>query len=184
MVEHLLDIGGFRSWALGNLVDNANRGLFAEWLVGKALDSIGQGEARAEWDSFDLRYGDVAIEVKTSGLSQTWNRRSRSTPRFDICPRKSAWDAATDKWERFDRPRRIADVFVFCLHEAVPATNENVVDPAWWTFWVIPTQNLNDQLGPQKTVGVSTLNRLTAPVGWSELRAAIDRCGEEAPRRT
>ena len=64
---------------------------------------------------------------------------------------------------------------MFCLHEAEPATNENVCDPAGWRFWVIPTRQLDDRLGAQKTVGVSTLDRLAPPVGWSGLRSAVDR---------
>ena len=177
MVDRPLDIGGFRKWALGNLVDNTTRGWFAEWLVGKALGVIGDGDTRVEWDSVDLRYGDIKIEVKASGLSQSWNRQNRSTPNFRIPLRKMAWDAATDTWESFDPPRRVADVYVFCLHHAVPATNENVADPARWTFWVIPTERLDDRLGAQQTVRVSTLDSLAAPVGWSELRDAIDLWG-------
>lgn len=175
MVNHSLDIGGFRSWALGNLVDNANRGLFAEWLVGEALDIIYEGSERLSGDSYDLRYGDARIEVKTSGVSQTWNPQRRSTPRFNIATRKASWDAATGLWKSFDAPKRTADVYVFCLHKAKPATNENVAEPACWRFWVIPTRVLDDQLGPQKTVGVTTLDRLTSPVGWSRVRSAVDR---------
>ena len=59
MADHPLDVGGFRDWALGNLVDNAARGWFAEWLVAKALGVIGDGDTRAEWDSVDLRYKDL-----------------------------------------------------------------------------------------------------------------------------
>lgn len=73
-----LGIGNFQRWALGDLVDNANRGVFAEWLVGQALDAIDAGEARREWTAFDLRYGEIKVEVKTTGLSQTWNRYERS----------------------------------------------------------------------------------------------------------
>ena len=29
-----LDLGGFRQWATGNLVENRSRGIFAEWLGG------------------------------------------------------------------------------------------------------------------------------------------------------
>ena len=79
----------------------------------------------------------------------------------------------------FDPPARPAQLYVFCLHEPVPATNENVHDPACWRFWVIPTQTLNEELGSQKTVGLRTLGRLTEPVGsvgWTELRSEVDRC--------
>ncbi|MYB43834.1 MAG: hypothetical protein F4X74_02680 [Acidimicrobiia bacterium] len=178
MVDSPLDTGGFRNWALGNLVDNTTRGWFAEWLVGRALGVIGDCDTRVEWDSVDLRYGNLKIEVKASGLSQSWSPENRSTPNFRIPRRKTAWDAATDTWESFDPARRVAEVYVFCLHQAVPATNENVADPACWTFWVIPTERLNDRLGAQQTVRVSTLDSLTAQVGWCELRDSVDLCGK------
>ena len=173
----LLDVAAFQRWVLGDLVDNANRGIFAEWLVGQALDAIKQGEARHGWAAFDLRHGEVTVEVKATGLSQTWNRHEQSKqPSFDIAPRRWTWDANTEEWVEFEPPERLAQIYVFCLHEPVPATNSNVRDPACWRFWVIPTQTLNEHLGPQKTVGTSTLGRLTKPVGWPQLRSEVDRC--------
>ncbi|MCY4649931.1 MAG: hypothetical protein OXC98_06145 [bacterium] len=166
--------GSFNRWALGNLVSNANRGLYAEWLVGQALGVIGDGDYRTEWDSCDLRYRGVTIEVKASGLSQTWNPEKQSTPRFDIRPRKMAWNDETDQWQTFDPPRRVANFYVFCLHETLPpATNKDVQDPQWWTFWVIPTRVLDEQLGMQKSVGVGTLNRLTRSVEWKAIPAEL-----------
>ena len=84
---------------------------------------------------------------------------------FDIAPRKSDWDAETDEWVAFDPPERPAHLYVFCLHEPVPATNQNVLDPGCWRFWVISTQTLNERLGSQETVGLGRLNRLTEPLG-------------------
>ena len=63
------DFAGFSRWATGNLVDNRNRGIFAEWLVGQALRVIEAGDVRTEWDAVDLRFGDLRLEVKASGLS-------------------------------------------------------------------------------------------------------------------
>ena len=175
----MLDIDRFRRWALGDLVSNANRGVFGEWLVGQALGVIGEEEVRREWTAFDLRYKDVLVEVKTTGRSQRWNRFERSKrPSFDIAPRKWAWDGERDEWVEFSPPERPAQLYVFCLHKPVPATNENVLDPGFWRFWVIPTSTLNERLGSQKTVGLGTLNRLTEPVGcvrWAELKAAVDQ---------
>ncbi|WP_423918420.1 hypothetical protein [Candidatus Poriferisodalis sp.] len=170
-----LDIEGFRRWALGDLTDNRNRGLFAEWLVGQALEAVDEAEPRREWDAFDLAYGSIRIEVKASGRSQTWNPNESATPRFDIAPRRYSWVAVTDEWFEHDPPARLADVYVFCLHEPVPATNENVLDPSSWKFWVIATQSLDDELGSQKTAGLSTLDRLTEPVEWPDIQDEVDR---------
>ena len=170
-----LDIVGFREWALGDLVDNRNRGLFAEWLVGCALGVLDDAEPRREWDAFDLLYGDLRVEVKASGRGQTWNQKAPSTPRFDIAPRRQSWVASTDEWIEHDPPARLADVYVFCLHEAVPAKNENVTDSTYWSFWVVATRTLDRELGPQKTIAPSTLDRLTPAVNWQDLRAAVDQ---------
>lgn len=170
-----LDIEGFQKWAIGNLVDNRNRGIFAEWLVGQALGVISDGEVRHEWDAYDLLYGQIKVEVKASGLSQTWNPGQRTNPRFDIPPRKWTWVAETDDWIEHDQPVRFADVYVFCLHEPVPATNENVGDPASWKFWVISKKKLDEELGAQKSVGLATLSRLVKLIEWSEIGAAVDR---------
>jgi len=169
------ELEDFRYWAGGNLVDNRNRGIFGEWLVGHALGVIREGEIRQEWDAVDLRFGDLLIEVKTSGVSQTWNQEGSSTPRFDISRQKRAWLADTDDWTVYDPPQRTADVYVFCLHESAPATNENVADPDSWSFWVVATSTIDKELDDQASVGVSTLNQLAEPVDWSGIKAAVDR---------
>jgi hypothetical protein len=169
------DSANFERWATGNLVDNRNRGIFAEWLVGQALGVIGDDDVRTEWDAIDLRFGDLTIEVKASGLSQTWNLLVPSTPRFSIRRQKQAWFADTDDWIVYDPPRRTADTYVFCLHQPVPATNENVADPDSWSFWVVATSTIDDELNDQSSVGASTLNRLTKPVGYSEIKTAVKR---------
>ena len=163
----------FERWAAGNLVDNRNRGIFAEWLVGQALGVINENDIRTEWDAVDLYYGDITIEVKASGRSQTWDLNNPSTPRFGIPKQKRAWFSRKDDWIVYDEPKRSADIYIFCLHQSVPATNENVQDPNSWLFWIIPTSRIDDGLKDQSSVGVSTLNQLTEPVAWSEIKETI-----------
>ena len=170
-----LDIERFYRWALGDLVDNRNRGVFAEWLVGRALGAIAAGDVRHEWDAYDLRYGDIKVEVKASGRDQSWKSDSRSKPRFDISPRTWSWVVETDELIEHDPPARIADVYVFCFHVPERATNENVRDPASWKFWVVTKEKLDNDLGPQNSVGFSTLDRLATPVGYPSLMAEVDR---------
>ena len=136
---------------------------------------IAEGEIRQEWDAVDLRFGELLIEVKTSGRSQTWNQSGSSTPRFGIARQKRAWFAETDDWVVYDEPKRSAAVYVFCLHQSAPATNENVVDPESWSFWVVATSTLDDELGDQSSVGISTLGQLAEPVGWSGIKAGVQR---------
>ena len=186
-----LNIDGFQEWATGNFVDNRNRGIFAEWMVGEALDCIDGADFRVEWDSFDLLYGDLKVEVKASGLSQTWNLHNATVPKFTISGQKWTWlteeeaDALPDQdpeaqyrrsgvWIPNDPPSRPADVYVFCLHEAMPATNENVKDTDTWVFWVVATRTLDEVLRGQKTLGLKKLDSLAPRIPWNEIRAAVD----------
>ena len=118
----------------------------------------------------------MKVEVKSSGRDQTWHQDRRSPPRFDIKRRTWVWDARTGKSTRHDPPIRPADVYVFCLHELIPATNDNVLAPASWKFWVISTEMLDSELGSQKSAGLATLSGLADPVRWSDISAEVDRC--------
>jgi hypothetical protein len=186
-----IDINGFQKWATGNLVDNRNRGIFAEWMVGEALGCIDGDDFRVEWDSFDLLYGDLKVEVKASGLSQTWNLHNATVPKSTITPHKWSWvtereapKAVADGlevehrrsgwWIENNPPSRPADVYVFCLHEALPATNENVADTDTWKFWVVATRTLDEVLRGQKTLGLKKLDSLAPRIPWNEIRAAVD----------
>ena len=170
----------FERWAAGNLVDNRNRGIFAEWLVGQALGVINENDIRTEWDAVDLYYGDITIEVKASGRSQAWDPNNPSTPRFGIPKQKRAWFSKNDDWIVYDEPKRSADIYIFCLHQSVPATNENVQDPNSWLFWIIPTSRIDDELKDQSSLGISTLNQLTDPVAWSEIKETVEKISGES----
>lgn len=176
MQDHGREVGRFENWALGNLVWNTNRGVFAEWLVGQALGAIGEDEARDEWGDCDLYYRGVKVEVKASGRGQAWKQDRPSTPEFGVRPLKQTWDTRTNEWTDHVPPARVAEIYVFCLHDAFPATDDNVRDPASWKFWVVSKQTLDDRLGPQERIGLSRLRDLarSGPVGWSEIKAEVD----------
>ena len=176
-----MDIQDFRRWALEELRGNRNRGVFAEWLVGKALGVIKDKDKRLEWMSWDLEYQGMKIEVKASG--QAW--AVQPSPRFDIAPRRWTWLASTEEWIENDPPARPADVYVFCLHTPEEATNENVADRHCWQFWVISTSKLDgldSERGQRKSIGLATLDRLTERTRWSEIKAEVDGCIQEARR--
>jgi len=176
-----IDLEGFRVWATGHLVENRNRGIFAEWLVGTALGVVDPLVPRREWDAADLRYRDRLIEIKSSGRGQSWPQERPSTIRFDIPKSSQPWDAETNTWVDLDPPERVASVYVFCCHDPFPATSENVADPSTWHFWVVPTSMLNTKLGNQKTVGTRTLNKLVDTVQWVNLLSTIDSAVEQCP---
>lgn len=175
MQDCRLDVEKFRRWAAGNLVDNRNRGIFAEWLVGQALGVIDASKFRQEWDVWDLQYQHASIEVKTSGLNQYWSPLRRSRPSFGITVPKQVYCEKTKKRHANDQGTRPADVYVFCLHMSLPATNANVACPYTWVFWVIAGRTLDDRLGAQKTVRPSTLCRLAECIEWDRIKEEVDR---------
>jgi hypothetical protein len=69
----------FWRFAMSDLRMHNVRGYFAEYLVGRALDLE---VARVEWDDFDVLWGDVKIEVKSSAYLQSWAQRRPSTIAF------------------------------------------------------------------------------------------------------
>ena len=180
MADRPLNMARFQQWATGNLVENRNRGIFAEWLVGQGLQALDGQKFRQEWIPWDLQYRKARIEVMASGRSQAWDPPRPSKPSFGIAVPKQIWCEKTKKWHQNDQRTRPAHVYVFCLHKPVPATNANVADPTTWEFWVLPAQVLDDQLGEQKTVRPTRLDGLAKRIGsgrlgWSEIKSAVDR---------
>jgi len=161
-------VGEFWKWAYSSLANNATRGVFAEYLVGLALDAI--DEPRVDWDAADLRYADHLIEVKSSADHQTWRQTKPSVIRFDV-GKKQWWDAKTDEWSPV--PERPASIYIFC-HYRGAATSEEVVDVEHWDFYPVATAQLDVELGEAKSLGLRRLGELTTPVVHADLRAAED----------
>jgi hypothetical protein len=163
-----LTIGDFWSWAYSDVLSNTTRSVYAEFLVAAALDVI--AEPRLEWDAVDLRYRGHAIEVKAAAYLQSWPQRAPSPIRFDIA-KKRAWDARTNI--STPHPVRAADVYVFCLYTETDPGRNDVLDPAGWDFYVLPTACINAELGDQKSISLSRLEALARPIGYEELAGRI-----------
>ncbi len=50
----------------------------------------------------------------------------------------------------------------------------NVLDLDRWEFYVVSTEQINRQLGSQKTAALSTIQRLTKPVGYTRIKGCVD----------
>lgn len=158
-------------WCFGNLLDNATRGVVAEFIVAKAL-GVASGN-RKEWDFADLKFNGLNIEVKSSAYVQSWEQDKPSRISFDIKPRKQMWDADTNTTREFAGPKRPADIYVFCL---LAETDEDKIDPLdtkQWAFYVISTEKLNETFGSQKTLGLSSLEKMVKPVVYSEIEGQV-----------
>ena len=101
----------FWRWADSDLLNNAARGVFAEFLVATTLNAA--NNVRTEWLPYDLKLSSgITVEIKSAAYLQTWKQTMLSKIRFDIKPKK-AWDPATNEFS--DKSQRNANVYVFCL---------------------------------------------------------------------
>ena len=163
-------VGDFWAWGYSDILSNANRAVFAEFIVGLALDVV--HEPRTEWDAADLRYRGFLIEVKASAYLQSWPQETPSVIRFDISKKKS-WHADTNTNDS-DRVRS-AHCYVFCIYAEKDSAKCNIVDITAWRFYVISTERIDSAFGDQKSVGLGRIEQLTQPIEYSQLRGHIDR---------
>jgi hypothetical protein len=163
-------VGDFWQWAYSDLLANTTRSVFAEYIVGIALSAT--DKARLEWESTDLSYGEVKIEVKASAHCQSWHQEKPSAIQFSI-RKATVWNRHTGKYE--GQPTRCADVYVFCLYPEKDTSKANVLDVPAWDFYVVSTVVLNREFGEAKSLSLSTVKRIGVHCKFDSLRAAVDR---------
>ncbi len=163
-------------WAHSNLIDNAERGAFAEFLVYTAMRAT--SKTRVNWNNYDVLSPEgIRIEVKASGYIQSWAQEKLSAISFSIRP-TYGWDAETNQYSEVCV--RQSDVYVFCLHIHMVQETINILDASQWTFFVLPTTVLNAWVGMQKTISLSRVKKLGAmETDYMGLREAILCAAEE-----
>lgn len=166
----------FWRWSVSDLLSNATRGRFAEFIVGTAI-GLNPENLRDEWDAYDLTTDDgIKIEVKSAAYIQSWNQKKFSTISFSIKPSRY-WDAETNIY--LEEPKRHADVYVFCL---LKHKDKNTIDPLkmeQWDFYVLPTYRLDNYLRSQSSITINSLEKLTNSKKYSELKGEITKACEE-----
>lgn len=171
----------FWQWAMSDLLSNANRGVLAEFVVGRILGAD-LSSPRTEWVAYDLLYRGYRIEVKSSAFVQTWHKSTeRTTPVFGVSEHQG-WDA--DQNLMHPDKRRWADLYVFCLF---PLSKEDfsrdVLDLDRWAFYVASTGMLNAQL-PEgaKTLGLARLAQICGPaLSHATLKARVNELLRDLP---
>lgn len=151
----------FWKWSMSNLLSNATRGVFAEFIV---LTSIGynKSEIRDEWDAYDLKSIDekIKIEVKSASYIQSWEQKNLSNISFNIKESKITG-------------KREADKYVFCILKHLEQDTINPSNLDQWEFYVIKTEDINNKLGTQKTVSLSVLQKIAVAINYNQLHDAI-----------
>jgi len=168
---------GFWSWACSDLINNAMRGVLAEYIVGLALGCV-DASTRVEWDAADLHTAQGRpVEVKSSAYLQGWTQQRMSTISFDIKP-TMAWDAATNTYST--ERKRQAHVYVFCVFKHTDKSTANPLDLDQWDFYVLSTNRLNAAAPKQKTITLnSLLKHNPTKTSFAELRACIEAASQE-----
>lgn len=166
----------FWQWSSSNLLDNALRGVLAEYIVGTALNAT--DGVRVEWDAYDFHIPDgPRVEVKSSAYLQTWKQKAYSTISFDIAPKRT-YDYETNAYS--SDSLRNADVYVFCLFTHRELASANPLQLDQWEFYCINSSRLNDELGPQKRLSLSRLLALKPSRAlYPELKAAVEQVWQE-----
>jgi len=160
----------FWRWSASDLLSNATRGRFAEFIVATATNADIK-QIRDEWSPYDLETPEgIKIEVKSAAYLQSWFQRKLSPISFNT---KAAfvWDFTLNKYE--EAKRRSADVYVFCLLNCVDKVTVDPLNLKQWTFYILSTKTLNDYVRSQHSITLNSLKRLTYSVNYKDLNNEI-----------
>ncbi len=160
----------FWRWSASDLVSNATRGRFAEFIVASAL-GIDTTIVRDEWSAYDLESKEgVKIEVKSAAYIQSWNQKRHSAIRFSIKATRN-WNAAKGLYE--NEIKRQADIYVFCLLKHIEQHTLNPLDISQWDFYVCPSTLLNITPGNAKGISLKRLKKIAEPIAYNLINATI-----------
>jgi len=175
----------FWAWGFSDLLMNTTRSVLAEFLVGKRLGII--DTPRLEWIPYDFKYREKKIEVKSSAYLQSWNQRGKhNKPKFDIKPRKTAWDNSLGKSTNIDEKRQ-ADYYIFCLFNHKEKGTANVLDVDAWEFYSISKEKLESDIvlpnhSNKNSISLSTISEICVRSSYEGLKRTIDSMIDGEPK--
>ncbi|MGD9695479.1 MAG: hypothetical protein AB7V42_07465 [Thermoleophilia bacterium] len=162
-------LADFWRWAYSDLLGNTGRGVFAEWIVGRALGCV--DGVREGWANHDLEWDAIRIEVKSAAYLQAWQTRTPSRIVFGGL-RARAWDPVTGEWAAVQTYR--ADVYVFCILTATDHDRIDPLDTNQWQFWVVGQEAVSAT--GLRSIGLALVQRLAGdPVLFAGLPGAVRR---------
>ena len=158
----------FWKWSSSDLLSNATRGKFAEFIVATAME-IDLNDVREEWGEYDLETKEkIKIEVKTSAYLQSWHQYDYSKIIFSI--KKKSENKAKGESDEFIRP---SDFYVFCL---LNHKDKKTVDPLnmdQWLFYVLPTKNINKIFKEKNSISLKSIEKLTEGIKYNQIKENI-----------
>lgn len=165
----------FWAWGMSDLRTNTLRGVFAEFIVTRA---VGSGAARrVEWDAYDVvTPTGVRVEVKAAAYLQGWSQRRLSRISFAGLSARSL-DPIANAYTG-DRAYN-ADVYCFALQTATDHESLDVLDLAQWSFWVASREAV--EATGARSLGLPTVKRIAeGPLSIGELAEAIESVARSA----
>lgn len=160
----------FWQWSVSDIVSNATRGRFAEFIVATAL-KIDLTIIRDEWSAFDLTSPEgIKIEVKSASYLQSWFQRTFSTISFSIKAARH-WDSSTNI--QASNPTRQSDVYVFCLLNHKDQSSLDPMNLNQWEFYVVATKTLDNYKRSSTSITLKSLQGLTHARSYDELQQTI-----------
>lgn len=163
-------LNDFWSWQSSDLLNNSIRGALAEYIVATSLD-IDTSEARNVWNDHDLQYNGFNIEVKSSSFIQSWENSKMSRIVFTIYESRPANASIWDN----DDIRRHSDLYVFCVFACQDRLLANPLKLEQWDFFALKTSKLNEKVGHQKSIALSSLLSIGAiKTDYNGLKDTID----------
>jgi hypothetical protein len=163
----------FWRWTASDILSNATRGIFAEYLVAQALSLT--DKPRNEWDTFDLTTEDgIKIEVKSSGYLQSWVQKKPTSIRF-IVRSTRAYDYEDGKYNK--EPKHHADLYVFAVLKHMDMNSVDPLNLDQWEFYVIPTTEIEKR--KQKSISLKAIQSIASAVPFEELSDAVLMHGRE-----
>ena len=170
--EISIQLVDFWRWSASDLLSNATRGVFAEFIIASALGLV--DNVRSEWNPYDLKtQKGQRIEVKSAAYLQSWSQKELSKISFSIRPSRK-WNSNTGELENISE--RQADIYVFCL---LDHQDQKTVDPmnlSQWRFFVISVDILNQHCSGQKSISLTKLLSLNPfEVSYEEIADCINQ---------
>lgn len=160
----------FWRWSVSDILSNATRGRFAEFVVATAC-GINIHNVRDEWSAYDLTTPEnIKIEVKSAAYIQSWHQKAYSAISFSTRPARE-WDVVTNKFSLTSR--RHADIYVFCLLIHMDKSTIDPLNMDQWEFYVVLTTELNNYTRSRYSIGLKSLQMLTSAISYNDLHRAI-----------
>jgi hypothetical protein len=150
------------------LVENRWRGDLVEEFVHAALGPDGWSLSSGDWNSWDMKHGasGLKLQVKQTARLQTWGA-SPSTNRYSIKPAKGFYEGSS--WCGLTAPQRLSEIYVFARHPIDGETADHW-DVSQWQFHAVTEDSLPSAA---KSISISDVTRLAAPVGINALAHAV-----------